>query len=377
MTVVLRWRYALLTMLSAAVAVAAYTPTSDWQFFTWGSDLLFGSHPRFTTNLGYFDSPDPGGLHLYAHYPIVQIGPAALLFAAGLRLSGGDGSYAAAAAIGALGLVAMLAIDRTFVLGPTGRVTLLVGGAACLGAWTGLVNFAHLDDALALCAFALSCRAIRRDNAWVAGALLGLAAAAKPWAIVLLPLSLAFTDGRSRARCAAAALGTTAVAWGPFVLADAATLHLGRLALETHAASAAAAMGLQWSAHPEALRLLQFLGGLLLAWLCVACDAWPAAAVTAFSFRLLIEPMTYPYYGAGVVLAALIADLGTRQGRWPLFTTLASLLWAVEQHLNDQAAGSVRAATYTSLVVLGLWTAVTARLTSTARTFPRPTASCG
>ena len=39
----------------------------DWQYFIIGSELLFGQNHLYT--------PLAGGLHVYANYPTIQIGP--------------------------------------------------------------------------------------------------------------------------------------------------------------------------------------------------------------------------------------------------------------------------------------------------------------
>src|SRR5438128_2468115 len=65
---VLRWRYAILSAAALTFALQHLRGTGkDWYFFTLGSELLFGQHHRYSSLAG--------GLHLYANYPQIQIGP--------------------------------------------------------------------------------------------------------------------------------------------------------------------------------------------------------------------------------------------------------------------------------------------------------------
>src|SRR4051812_1927039 len=96
----LRRRYAIIGFLGVVMFVGSLgrlTGDSDWYFFSWGSDLLFGEHYRFVRHAYSVDPTLPGGFHLYANYPFLQIGPPPLLIAKLLDIGPHHGIYLAGA----------------------------------------------------------------------------------------------------------------------------------------------------------------------------------------------------------------------------------------------------------------------------------------
>lgn len=186
-----------------------------------------------------------------------------------------------------------------------------------------------------------------------AGLLLGLGAACKPWAVVLLALALVPRDARGKLLCGATAVLTTTACWLPFVIADHRTLQLGQVTLVLTGDSALAALQLGSLPAPQALRLLQLGIGLALACLLVLRSRWPAAVLVAFAWRLALEPSTYPYYAAALVTAALVADLA-RDRALPVLTTVAALGWAIADRSSGGTAGGIRLLTCAGLALLAL-----------------------
>jgi hypothetical protein len=355
-------------VFAAVLGLGTLARNSDWQFFAWGTRLLFGVHTSFQTSVGHFEAPTAGGLHLYANYPILQIGPPALLAARLLSLLPHDGTYAATVVIQGLGVLSILCVDRVHsILRPRDWFepwSLLIAGSFLLGCWAAIANFGHLDDAMTLTLVLAAAWALASARAGSAGLLLGLAAATKPWAVALIPLALALPNLRTRITCALVAVTTLGVFWLPFVLADRGTLRLGQLPLEVHGDSAATALGIAHLWSGQTTRLVQILVGVSLTVLAVLARRWMMAPLLAFSFRLLVDPMSYPYYGASLVAAAMLVDFGGNGGRVPKWTIATAALCLVANGLGGHAAGGVRAVEYLGVLTVAggcLWRAADSR----------------
>lgn len=354
--VLCRYRFAVMGVLGTFMVVAGSQhlgPSNDWQYFTWGSQVLFGSDE--TLRIGGFvaEADGLGGLHLFAEHPFLQIGPPALLLAALLQVGPGDGIYVAGAVIQAMALTSVWCIDRAFR--DRGRhlpLTVLLGGSLVTVVWGSLSHYRHLDDALTLTCLAAASLALTRER-WVsAGLLLGLGAAAKPWGVVVLVLVLVAPRHRDRLHALLAALGVLIASWAPFVLADPATLGIGTYHLTASAGSPLAVLGLSDALGQSWLRPVQFLLGAFLAGWLVHRGRWPAAALVAFSLRLLLDPNVYPYYSAGIVLAALLVDTTLMRCRLPLLTIWATMSWLATLTAPESTAlGWARVTTYVVLVI--------------------------
>lgn len=330
---------------------------NDWEYFTWGSDQLFGTHDPFPRAYVGEDGTSPGGLHLYASYPFLQIGPPGLLIAKVLRFGPREGLYVAGALVELLGFLAVWLTDRALNDGSRrAHLTSLVSGSFVLVVWGSLTHYTHLDDAITLAAAAGALLAVRRGHAVPAGALLGLAAASKPWGVAAMGLALALPSWRGRLTAAAAGAGVVLALWGPFVLADAGTLHLGEVGLTVAGSSTLTLVGIHAVTHDQSLRLLQLVGGLVLAAALSRTRGWAAALLAAFSLRMLVEPSPYPYYVSAVALAALAVDLAWL--RVPVLTALTITSWfAVNFSQTDTQAAWFRAVTYVLLLGAALLSA--------------------
>lgn len=313
----------------------------SWHYFVLGAHALVGRG----VPAGH------GGLHLYAHYPQLQIGPLALLAAVPFVFSGlGNGHLPAEVAMTLLGFVLVLVVERLArswlpaARFRSARVALLLGAGAFLPIWTELsAHFGHLDDALALTLAVLALGPALAGQGITAGVLLGLSVDAKPWALVFLPLLLVLA-GPQRRRAVIAAVAAIGIAWLPFVLADPATLHAAHFTIVNEPASALRALGVHSARTPSWDRLAQGGLGLAAGWVAVRRRRWAAVLLVGLDLRLMLDPAVYDYYTAGIVLAALIWDVLGRSRPLPLTTfALASTLWASKiVHFGPLVQGELR-----------------------------------
>lgn len=341
-----------------------------WHFFTTGSTLLFDGAPN--------PRALPGGLHLYANYPQLQIGPVAFVITQGLRhLGPHQGVFATEAVLTAAGLYLIHALKRIALtvrpdLGqrPVAlHVTFLAGGAVFLVSWTELtVTFAHLDDAVALILAVLAVRAATAGRPLLTGLCIGLATGSKPWALVFLPLLL-MLPVRAWGRAAASMLAAIAVAGLPFAIADHNTVTALHYTIRNMPGSALRALGVSDPRTPSWDRPAQLLIGWVLAAAAVWRGRWPAVILLGVGARIALDPADWGYYTAGILLGALLWDvLGTRRPV-PLWTVMSfAALTAVHAMTNDSALlGQLR---------LGLVIAFTAAiLLAPAHAAPEPSSA--
>lgn len=306
---VVRWRYPILAVAAFAFSLQHMRGTGeDWRYFVLGSELLFGTHRPY--------SPLPGGLHLYANYPDIQIGPLSLIAATPFRLLGPGGGRIAAALFGtavAPALVftlerAALAVwrdaDRRLV-----QLTVLLGGLVVVQAWSPLATiYAHLDDVLVLAALVVALWAVAVRRPWLVGLTLGTGMALKPWGVVAVALVLALPR-RDWWRAAGTAGAVAAAAWLPFIVADPATLGALRPQVLTAPGSVLAVFGVPLRDAPVWVRPVQLGAGLVVAALAVARGRWGAVLLVGIAVRVALDPQVFLYYSAGLVLAALAWDL--------------------------------------------------------------------
>ena len=301
-----------------------------WKFFVQGSLLLFTGHDGASAH--------PAGLHIYANYPQLQIGPAAFGAAQVIRHLGPDqGLVLAQLIMTAMGLLALYAIRRLAVtVRPelSGRAatrwTFLGGGALFVIAWAELaVAYGHLDDAIALLAAVLAVCAAAGRRPVLTGLLVGLGADAKPWALIFLPILLLAAGVdiagsclplRQRARAlaiaAAAAAAAIAAAWLPFFVADPHTVTATRYAIANLPDSALRALGVHTPHTPSWDRAAQVATGCVLGGMAIWRGRWPAVILLAVGARIALDPAAHGYYTAGVMLGALAWDL--LGARWPV-----------------------------------------------------------
>jgi len=318
----LRWRYPVLVAAAYAFCLQHLRGTGeDWHYFVLGSELLFGTHHRY--------SPLPGGLHLYANYPEIQIGPLALLAATPFRLLGrADGRIAATLVGTAMAPLIVFVLERAAaaVWRPVDRrllsLTALLGGIVVVQAWSPLATiYAHLDDVLLLTALAVAAWAVAVRRPWLVGVALGVGMALKPWGIVALPLVLA-VPRRDWWRSILAAGTVTVGAWLPFVLADPATLSALRPQVNTSPASVLGLLGVAFD-PPGWIRPLQFATALLLGAVAVARGRWGAVLLVGITVRVGLDAQVFLYYSAGLMVAALAWDLLRSPRPLPAWTLAA------------------------------------------------------
>jgi hypothetical protein len=325
-----RRRLAMLTVWS--VPWALYFSVNggfSWHFFVQGSTLLFhGAAP----------GQPAGGLHVYANYPQLQIGPFTFAIAELLRhIGGGNGVVAAGVFMTALGLVVLYCIERAaHAMRPglaTSRYldrTMLVGGGAFMIGWTELsVAIGHLDDALALTLVTLAVLALTANLPAIAGICLGLSVDSKPWALVFLALILTVPKFM-RLELAVVTVTVVVLAWLPFIVVDPHTLTAAsQFIIPNEPSSALRAIGVSDPGTPSWDREAQIGLGCLLGGIAVWRRRWPAIILLGVGARVVLDPGVYAYYTAGLLLGALLWDaLGLRKPL-PLWTLITGAVLAV------------------------------------------------
>ena len=308
----------------------------SWHYFTQGSILLFD---------GAAAGQPKGGLHLYANYPQLQIGPFTFAVAQLLRQVGAPGGRLFAELVMTLlGLVVLYAIERialsvrpALAQEPRLERTLLYGGGAFVIGWVDLAAaYGHLDDVLALLCVTLAVWALITDLPAIAGICLGLSADAKPWALVFLPLVLA-VPGRIRRHAAMWTAVTVVAAWLPFVLADWHTLTVAQFTIVNEPSSALRALGVTTPTTPPWDRVAQIALGCGLGALAVYRRRWPAVILLGVGARIALDPGVYGYYTAGVLLGALLWDLLGLRRTAPIWTIASGAALAVAPVLISDA----------------------------------------
>jgi hypothetical protein len=322
-----RWAVVVAASLFVLVVQLPSTHATAWHFFDDAAHGLLGDPPP----------GERGGLHLYAEHAEYQFGPLAVVFAAPIaRLPDAADEVVAMLAASALGLVAFAAVTRalTWTGAPASRLVWTVTGVVFVVVWADVaVRTAHIDDAIALAGTAIALAAVAApDRAGRRAAVvlaLGVAAAAKPWAIAFAPLVFATNGGRIDRRGVRdlALVGAIAIAgWVPFVVADHGTLDTSSFEIVNDPTSVLRAIGIDAATTPGWVRPAQLGGGFGLAMVAVRRARWPAAVLAAVAWRLLLEPGAHRYYTAGFVLGALMVELRHRPGRVPVATIVGAIV---------------------------------------------------
>lgn len=289
-----------------------------------------------------------GGLHLYAAHPELQMGPLTFLLMSPLgRVPEVVGGVAVAALIVVAGPLLLNLLPRLLDVPVSARQRGLAA-VVLLPVWAELgVHYVHVDDALALGLLVAAMLAVSRERAVLAGVLLAASVDSKPWALAFVPILLALP--RDRWWRAVGAWGAcVALAWLPFLVADPGTMHAGRFEIPNDASSSLRVLGFTGAGTPMWDRPVQVLAGVVLATVAVRRGRWLAVPAIALGVRMLLDPATYPYYEAGLVLATLLVDLGLRRTRWPWLSMLVLAGTYVPRHLaaltpTDPQLGALRA----------------------------------
>jgi hypothetical protein len=313
----------------------------SWHFFVAGAHRMMG--------LKYSGYPLPGGVHLFASYPKLQIGPLSFLVAAPIAfLPHLLGQVIAVAFMTAAGPVTIgLVADAGRRVRGWPLETAIRSGAAAwffiVPLWSQLaVCFGHLDDVLALLFVAAAVNALSRANPTMAAICIGASAASKPWAAAFIPLALAAADGR-RLRHLAESVAVVVVVWAPFVLGDMHTLRAASFKIPIAKTSVLALFHVT-GGTPNWVRPCQILGGALLAVVCVRSGRWAAVVVVVVALRLGVDPNIYSYYTAGILVGASVWDLLGSRYHAPLLTAAGflSLYWATYWPLAAPTQARIR-----------------------------------
>jgi hypothetical protein len=316
---------------------------ADWLIFEFGARTLIHYNSHYSS----------GALHLYANYPFVQIGPPALALVAAVQWLPHNATGTGMAAVMALaGVWAMRSIESTArALLPVNRrdgiaVTVLFAGGVALPVWAYEAGqWRHLDDVMAICFVLAATSLIARQRLWwLAGALVGVGVAAKPWALILAPVLLGLSRSE-RSKAAIVALASATACWAPFVLGGPGTLKaLGDFRLSVNSASTLHLLGVHSIMAPGWVRPLQMVGGFLAMVILARRSHWVAIPIAGLALRVVTDPQVWLYYGMGPIMAAVLWDL-LHDRKWPAWTIATA---AVEFGVPFLVPGS------TSLVRL-LW----------------------
>jgi hypothetical protein len=288
----------------------------DWDLFTDVARAMFGTD----------------GLSVFVTHPDVQTGPITLVLARMLSFTPRNGFVACTVLCAALGLVAIRCVekgrhpDRT--ADPQGsELTVLLGGLIVVFWWAKLGGYGHLDDALVLAAAAVALLKVRQGRPLIAAVLIGLAIATKPWAVILVPLTLgAVGSPWQRLRFPLLANAVGALFWLPFFIAEPHTLKAMRPTVNVAPDSVLQLFGMSNESIPAWLRGAQLLGALGLATVAVWRGRVGGVLLVAIAFRMMTDPGTWGYYTAGFMLGALAWDLYETTSIVPTTTVIAALL---------------------------------------------------
>ena len=307
-----------LVLIGAAVAWSAlcawrFWPTSalSWHFFRDGSQQLLHS----------------SGLSLYADHPGYQIGPVAFLAASLVSPLGANGARIASqllmTAAGPLCLAALWSVIPRHKR----RRRMAIATFVLIPPWAILsVRWSHLDDVLAMLFTVLALRAVRQAKPGGAGALIGLAAASKPWAIDFAPMLLAF-DRKHWKNAFGWLLGVLLLTWGPFVVAAPSTLAALKPSVLLAQGSGLYALGVRGQIVPAWDRTLAFVAAIGAATFTQLRGRWPGVIVTAVAVRIALDPQNNAYYVGSIALSALVYDLFATRTLVPWLTLVSTVIF--------------------------------------------------
>jgi hypothetical protein len=324
--VAVRYRYLLLVVWAAPLFVVGTVHRdagiTDWLTFEFGARTLI----HYNAHYG------GGALHLYANYPFVQIGPPALLVVAATQwLPHSASSIGLAAGMALAGVWAVRCaetIARSLLPSTSLRsiqTRALCAGMIALPIWSyESAQWRHLDDVVAICFILGAASLIAKQRSWwLAGALVGVGVAAKPWALILAPVLIGLSR-TTRSKAVLVALVTATACWAPFVIGGPGTLKaLGGLRLRVNPASTLHALGVHSAMAPGWVRPVQLVGGFLLMLVLARRGSWVAIPFAGLAFRVISDPQIWLYYGMGPLVSAVLWDC-LHERRWPAWT-LATL----------------------------------------------------
>jgi hypothetical protein len=334
MLVLVPWTAAWFVILARRGGIA-------WIFFVKGSALLFTGH--------FAAHSRPGGMRLYASYPGLQIGPLSFVVAEAIRKLGPDqGLVLAQIILSVIGLLTLMTIRSIAVTARPELIrrsdldwTFLAGGAVFMTAWTELaVAYGHLDDALALLLAALALWAAITGHPALTGLGIGLAADAKPWALIFLPVLL-LSAGTRRWRApdqaarpvraslpawlvaSACAAAVIAAAWLPFFVAVPETARALHYTIGNLPDSALRALGVSSPRTPPWDRAAQICIACVLGIAAIWRNRWPGVLLLGAGARIALDPGAHGYYTPSIMVGALIWDLLGARRPLPVWTMIS------------------------------------------------------
>ena len=319
----------------------------DWEFFRRGTGALLGR-----PILG-----SPGGVHLYASRPDIQIGPLALVAALPFRVLPRPLDVDVARVVMCLVLLVIIAMTESICSGLDvperiiARVA-LIGGALAVPAWvTVAVTEVHLDDVMVVGFTTAAVLFTARKKPMWAAAAVGLAVACKPWGIVVIALLLQ-PGLRHTLRSCAVAVGVAIVWWLPFLTDPRTVTALWRFRLDVSANSGLALLGVGPGLMPGWARPAQLVTGVLLGVLASRRGHWIGVPLVGFAVRVALDPSTFAYYEAAPIIGALIWDMSRTRSGVPWVTGIAVAGFAISSSVgNDLLSAAVHALTCVALVV--------------------------
>jgi hypothetical protein len=248
----------------------------------------------------------------------------------------------------AMGLLALVVIRRIALLVRPElatrrgfRFTFLAGGALFMVAWMELaVAYGHLDDSLALLLATAAVLAAVQGRPVLTGLAIGLAADAKPWALIFLPVLLlpggmsgwrspdqAARPFRASLRASAIAAGCAAAAiaaaWLPFFIAEPGTVRALHYTIANMPNSALHALGVSSLQTPHWDRPAQIIAACALGLIAIRRGRWPALLLLGAGARIALDPAVHGYYTASIVVGALLWDLLGSRRPVPIWTALS------------------------------------------------------
>jgi hypothetical protein len=257
---------------------------------------------------------------------------------------------------------------------------MLTGGALFVVAWAELADaYGHLDDAIALTgAIAgvwvwVTGKVSEPVRAALTGAAIGLAAAAKPWAFVFLPVILLPcrsdlgrplirrwppSELKDRAIAAGAVVAVTLAVWLPFFIADSASVNAMHYQIANMPNSALRALGVSSAKTPSWDRTAQVLLGCGLGVAAIARRRWAAVILLGAGARIALDPGVHGYYTPELMAGALLWDLLGPRRAAPVWSIACFAALNVTPLLTKDAAllGAVRLgviAAFTAAILLG------------------------
>lgn len=254
------------------------------------------------------------GLHIYGQRPDLTFGPLSLVAAVPLRYLGpnlgwpGTSAILFAAAVGCLWFLRGAARHAGVRDDLRARCALLVGGVFTLLALDGPAAFwGHPDDVFTLLAVSAAVWASAQRRWVLASVMVGVAAGFKPWGIFVLALA-AHGDLR-RWRGPLLALVVAVLPWLPFIAADRGTLNVSHIHVAVFPSSGLRLLDGLGGASPGWAHTLQLVVAIGAGAIALARGRWELIPLVAYVARVELDPATFSYYNAGLVLGAFAADL--------------------------------------------------------------------